>query len=133
MNPRQSRGLIGFQSSARKSSNLTASGSAGGERRGDSAHRTHNVEATQATRYPGLHENFYFSRRFRSARRMSHHQHSDHEHHSHQAPKKWRIHHDWRFWAVIVMLVGMGIYVATMDEAIAPGMKPGPEVPAAAP
>jgi hypothetical protein len=32
---------------------------------------------------------------------------------------------------VIAMLIGMGIYVATMDESIAPGVAPGPEVPAA--
>jgi hypothetical protein len=62
---------------------------------------------------------------------MSHHQHSNHEHHAHQTSKKRPIHYDWRFWAVIAMLAGIGIYVATMDEAIAPGVKPGQEVPAA--
>jgi hypothetical protein len=68
-----------------------------------------------------------------SARRVSHeHSHTSHEHHGHKSPGKRRIHHDWRFWAVIAMLVGMAIYVMTMDEAIAPGVQPGQEVPAAA-
>lgn len=63
---------------------------------------------------------------------MSHeHSHSAHEHHRHSPADKRRIHHDWRFWAVIAMLVGMAIYVLTMDEAIAPGVPPGQEVPAA--
>ena len=64
---------------------------------------------------------------------MSHdHQHSPHAHHGHEPPKKRGIHHDWRFWtAVILMLAAMGIYVATMDEAIGPGSD-GQPVPAAA-
>jgi len=51
----------------------------------------------------------------------------------HNHPAKRGIHRDWRLWAVvIVMLAAMGIYLATMDEAVAPGVKSGPEVPAAA-
>ncbi len=62
---------------------------------------------------------------------MSHeHSHSGHEHHG-QPQKKRPIHHDWRFWAVIAMLVGIVIYIMTLDEAVAPGVKPGQEVPAA--
>jgi hypothetical protein len=59
------------------------------------------------------------------------HEHSNHEHHRHPPAGQRRIHRDWRFWAVIAMLVGMAIYVMTMDEAVAPGVKPGQEVPAA--
>lgn len=64
---------------------------------------------------------------------MSHeHSHSGHEHHGHQTHKKRPIHHDWRLWAVVLlMLAAMGIYLATVDEAVVPGVKPGPEVPAA--
>jgi hypothetical protein len=63
---------------------------------------------------------------------MSHHnEHSHGKDHQreHHAPKKG-IHHDWRFWAAIVMLVAMGIYVATMDEAIGPDGQVNQEVPA---
>jgi len=58
-----------------------------------------------------------------------HHSQSEHKHH---APKRG-IHRDWRLWAVVLlMLVAMGMYVTTVDEAVAPGVAPGPEVPAAA-
>jgi hypothetical protein len=63
---------------------------------------------------------------------MSRHNEQSHgkdHHHEHQAPRKG-IHRDWRFWAAIVMLVAMGIYVATMDEAIGPGGEVNQEVPA---
>ncbi len=52
--------------------------------------------------------------------------------HSHEHGKKSssKIHHDWRFWAVILMLVAIGIYVLTLDESIAPGGD-GQTVPAA--
>ena len=57
------------------------------------------------------------------------HQHSDHEHH-HQTPRKRPIHHDWRFWAAVLLMLGaMVIYVMTMNEAIGPGGK-GQPVPA---
>ncbi len=61
----------------------------------------------------------------------------DHKHHEHGATtsKKRPIHHDWRFWvAVVLMLAAMGAYVATMDEALQPGGKGGnigQEMPAA--
>jgi hypothetical protein len=63
---------------------------------------------------------------------MSHqheHTHDKGHHHEHHAPKK-KIHHDWRFWAVILMLVGMGIYVMSMNEAFWPGEPMQQEVPA---
>ena len=60
------------------------------------------------------------------------HDHTKSEHHHHQSAKRG-IHRDWRLWAVVIfMLAAMGIYIATMDEAVAPGVKPAPEVPAAA-
>jgi hypothetical protein len=60
------------------------------------------------------------------------HEHSHHDHKSHHPPKKG-IHRDWRFWAaVVVMLAAMGMYVATMDEALVPGNPAGEEVPAMA-
>jgi len=60
------------------------------------------------------------------------HSHSDHEHHGQQTSKKRPIHHDWRFWAAVLLMLGaMVVYVMTMDEAVAPGVKPGQEVPAA--
>ncbi len=60
-------------------------------------------------------------------------QHHDHDHSrksssSHQGATKRGPHRDWRFWTVIVMLVGIGIYILTLDEAVGPG---GMEVPAA--
>lgn len=65
---------------------------------------------------------------------MSHeHNHDHHGHHNHQTHPKQprRIHHDWRFWAVILMLVGMAVYVMTNDEELEPGGAVGPAVPAA--
>jgi hypothetical protein len=61
-------------------------------------------------------------------------QHNEHSHHgnhqhSHDAPKK-KIHHDWRFWAVILMLGAMLLYVVTNDEAVEPGGQIQQEVPA---
>jgi hypothetical protein len=66
---------------------------------------------------------------------MSHeHSNADHKHHNHQTHPKRPLHQDWRLWTVVVvMLVAMAVYVMTMDEAVAPGVKPGAQVPAAAP
>lgn len=61
--------------------------------------------------------------------KQAHHEHHQHDHHATHGGKK--IHHDWKFWAVILMLVGMGIYVLTMDEAFWPGGPVQEEVPAA--
>jgi hypothetical protein len=61
------------------------------------------------------------------------HQHSEHGHHGKHHPPKKRIHHQWWFWVVVVlMLAGMFMYVASFDEALAPGPQEGDEVPAAA-
>jgi hypothetical protein len=50
-----------------------------------------------------------------------------------QPPRNRPIHHNWWFWAAIVLMLGaMVTYVMTMNEAIGPGGK-GQEVPAAAP
>jgi hypothetical protein len=63
--------------------------------------------------------------------KQTHHEHGHHEHHAgHGATKK--IHHDWRFWAVVLMLVGMGVYVLTNDESLLPGGQEQAPVPAAA-
>jgi hypothetical protein len=63
--------------------------------------------------------------------KQSHQKHEERQpHHSHGAPQK-KIHHDWRFWGVILMLAGMVFYVLTMDEAFWPGGGDGQEVPAA--
>lgn len=62
------------------------------------------------------------------------HGHHGHDHHEHGSahPKKRPIHHDWRFWtAIVLMLAAMGAYVGTMDEAMPPGGKVGQEMPAA--
>ncbi len=66
---------------------------------------------------------------------MSHdHKQTDHRQHGNQPPRKRPIHHDWRFWVAIVLMLGaMGVYIATMDEAIRPGGKAVQKVPAAAP
>lgn len=62
-----------------------------------------------------------------------HHEHGhDHKHPQGEHLSKKKIHHDWRFWAVILMLLGMVIYVVTVDEAIEPGGPIQQEVPAAA-
>jgi hypothetical protein len=67
---------------------------------------------------------------------MSHeHSHDQHGHHNHQThPKQNRpIHHKWWFWVgLILMLVGMGIYVTSDNEALQPGGQDGPQIPAAA-
>jgi hypothetical protein len=59
------------------------------------------------------------------------HEHSHDIHKSNDRPNKG-LHRDWRFWAVILMLVGMVIYVVTLDEALGPGNQAGEEVPAMA-
>jgi hypothetical protein len=65
---------------------------------------------------------------------MSHdHKHPGHEHHGNQPPRNRPIHHQWWFWAAVVLaLAAMVVYVMTDFEAIGPGGK-GQQVPAAAP
>lgn len=63
-----------------------------------------------------------------------HHGQKRTNHHSHEKQpfdKVWRV---WKIvvWtAVVLMLVAMGIYVATNDESVAPGIAPAQQVPAA--
>jgi len=61
-----------------------------------------------------------------------HHSSGQHEHkHDHAPQGKRPIHHDWRFWvAVLLMLGAMGLYVATMDESRLPGGQVEQAVPA---
>jgi hypothetical protein len=65
---------------------------------------------------------------------MSHdHKHSEHQHYGNQPQGKRPIHHNWWFWAAIVLMLGaMVVYVMSFDEAIGPGGN-GEPVPAAAP
>lgn len=49
------------------------------------------------------------------------HPHHHEEHHSRQHPGpalKRGVHRDWRFWAVIAMLAGIGMYVASENEML---------------
>ncbi len=55
-------------------------------------------------------------------------QHHGNDHDNKKSTAKRGPHRDWRFWVAIAMLIGMAIYVFTLDEAIRPG---GEEVPAA--
>ena len=68
-----------------------------------------------------------------SKHKPTHHGH-DHHHSEHGSTKnKKRIHHDWRFWtAVVLMLLAMAAYVFSFDESLRPGDVDGPEVPIAA-
>jgi len=51
----------------------------------------------------------------------SKHQHSKDHHRSHNHPQR-KVHKDWRLWlAVVLMLLGMVIYVVTLDESVLPG------------
>lgn len=63
---------------------------------------------------------------------MSHeHNHSKHAHHGEARATKKGIHHTWWFWvAIVLMLGGMFMYVASLDEAIQPDGQPGVPVPA---
>jgi hypothetical protein len=59
------------------------------------------------------------------------HQHGHAEHQHQHEPKRRKLHHDWRLWAVVLMLGAMAVYVMTMDESLAPGGD-GQKQPAAA-
>jgi hypothetical protein len=51
----------------------------------------------------------------------------------HNHTNKKMIHHDWRFWtAIVLMLLGMVAYVVSFDESLRPGGGEQPEVPAMA-
>jgi hypothetical protein len=64
-----------------------------------------------------------------------HHGHHNDQHSHSKANAPWRPHHDWRFWAaVVLMLAGMAAYVLSMDESLRPGgVKPAqPSIPVGA-
>ena len=51
----------------------------------------------------------------------------------HAAKQKKMIHHDWRFWtAIVLMVLGMAAYVLSFDESLRPGGVDAPQVPMAA-
>lgn len=61
------------------------------------------------------------------------HQHGG-KHHGHATHKRRPIHHDWRLWtAVILMLAAMSAYVLSLDEALGPRGEKEPAAPAPAP
>ena len=50
-----------------------------------------------------------------------------------RATNKKMIHHDWRFWtAIVLMLLAMVGYVLSLDESLRPGGGELPKVPAVA-
>jgi hypothetical protein len=57
-----------------------------------------------------------------------------HDHGHHQGPSRRKLHHDWRLWLVVgLMLAAMLIYVASDNERFGPRRGPGktaPPVPA---
>ena len=45
---------------------------------------------------------------------------------------RWLLHRDWRIYVgVILMLIAAFVYLATQDEAVGPGGRANPPVPAA--
>ena len=61
------------------------------------------------------------------------HGHDQHNSEHGSAKKTKKIHHDWRFWtAIVLMLLAMAAYVFSFDESLRPGEVDGPEVPIAA-
>ena len=62
-----------------------------------------------------------------------HHDHKDHGTAHDRASNKKMIHHDWRFWiALVLMLLAIVAYVLSLDESVRPGGGEQPEVPAMA-
>lgn len=60
------------------------------------------------------------------------HEHSGKPHHAHHVASKKPLHKDVRLWAIVILMLGaIGIYVATNDESVAPGVAPAQQVPAA--
>jgi len=54
---------------------------------------------------------------------MSEHDHAHHHHagHDHDRPRKRPFHKDWRLWVVVgLMLVGIIVYILTLDESVRP-------------
>jgi hypothetical protein len=73
------------------------------------------------------------SKHKKRSRSKDHHGH-DHQGAGHSVSKqKKMIHHDWRVWtAIVLMVLGMGAYVLSFDESLRPGGVDEPEVPMAA-
>lgn len=60
------------------------------------------------------------------------HEHPGKPHHALDSASKKSLHKDWRIWAIVILMLGaMGIYVASNDESVAPGIAPGQQIPAA--
>ncbi|MEO8270077.1 MAG: hypothetical protein ABI557_10165 [Aureliella sp.] len=59
---------------------------------------------------------------------------NDHHHAAgHAAKSKKLIHHDWRFWtAIVLMLLAMAGYVLSLNESVRPVGVDEPQVPMAA-
>jgi hypothetical protein len=58
------------------------------------------------------------------------HPHTSYESEHPHKPYWKRIHHDWKFWIAIgVMLIAMLIYVETNDLSLKPGSPPAQRVP----
>lgn len=56
--------------------------------------------------------------------------HSKHHGATHGHSPKSAVHKDWRLWtAVVLALIAMATYLATLDESILPDGSVGPEVP----
>jgi hypothetical protein len=54
---------------------------------------------------------------------MPEHDHAHHHHagHEHDHPRKKPFHKDWRLWVVVaLMLVGIIVYILTLDERVRP-------------
>jgi hypothetical protein len=61
------------------------------------------------------------------------HPHHRHQGHSHEPRKKGPVHKDWRLWfAVVMMLLAMAVYVLSDDESITPAGEQQPMPEAAA-
>jgi len=57
------------------------------------------------------------------------HEHGQAGHHGHVTHKRRPLHHDWRVWVgVVLMLAAMAMYVLSLDEQLGPA---GERVPAA--
>ena len=67
---------------------------------------------------------------------MSHnhdHQHGHHHNHQTHPHDKRPIHHDWKFWVAVILMIGaMGVYVLSDDESLQPRGGEGQPVPAMA-
>ena len=84
-----------------------------------------NVEGT--LRVPAIFFPSKLIHTFGAARSMSHNHDHGHSHghagHHHDQPRTGRkpVHKDWRVWVIVgLMLLGMLVYILTLDESIRP-------------